>query len=575
MGDWTVTRTSRHLLSFHLMVFLFFTCVFTCASLSAHAQGAAEQAADDINRILNIEEERREQELRQLRDRQRTHTVIPSQLPPEQDLPTYGDQTCFDISEIVVDGVSLLAGEEVQRITGQYLGKCLGIGEINSIVGAITGLYVDRGYITSRAYIPTQNLRSGILRIEVIEGFVEAIRVDGGPARLAAMAWPGVIGVPLNLRRIEQGLDQINRLSSALAKIDFIPGTKVGGTIILVNYKKNSLVTATIGRNNSGQPTTGEQQIAATLEFNSPLGVSDHLYVTLQADTKDDHQGMKSESAGFNYTMPYGYWTFTFGANRFEYLNRIRGANTTFLSHGANQGTRINVRRLLFRDQNQKISATGLIKHQASENFIEDVKLDTSSVDYLAAEIGIDYEHYLSGSKTLVGGLAYSRAVGSSGSRAQQAAYPDAFQKLNLDVTYSDSIQWLAGIWRWNTGVHGQQAKGDLFGPESFSIGSQYTVRGFKDDGLSDKGGAYWRNEISATYFPVEHNPRFYITPYLAADAGIIDSGDSLSGWGVGLRAGGEYFRSDISYSRPLASPTHFDKSKSVINFSFVLTARW
>ena len=557
------------------LIYLLSCLVFVGVSAPGFAQSAGDAAAEEINRILNLEEERRQQELRELRERQRTHTVIPSKKPPELELPIADQQTCFDIAEIVVKGAFLLDPQEVERVKTVHLGKCLGIVEINQIVSALTSLYIDKGYITSRAYIPPQNLRTGTLTIEVVEGFVEAIRVEGGPQRLAATAWPGVVGAPLNLRRIEQGLDQINRLAASQARVDFLPGKKVGGTVIVVNYVKDSLISATLGRNNSGQSATGEQQIAGSLEVHSLFGVNDHLYLTLQADTKDDYQGMKSESAGVNYTVPYGYWTFSLGYNQFTYMNTIQGSNTVFTSEGTSQSERFNIRRMLFRDQNQKISLSGLVKHQATDNFIEDVKLDTSSVDYMAAELALEYEHYFSGGKTLIGSMGYTQGLSGNGSEAQKSIYTEDFQKINMDVTYSDSVQWLAGTWRWSTGVHGQHSNGVLYSAESFSIGSQYTVRGFKEDGLSDSGGAYWRNELSTTYFPVEHNPRFYVTPYMAADAGVIDSGDSLSGWAAGLRTGGKFFRAEVAYSRPISAPETIDRSASTINFSFMLFASW
>ncbi len=555
----------------NLMIATFF--LLSCSG--SHAQQADTEAVEEINRILNLEEQRQEQERREIRERQRTHTVIPSKKPPEYEILAPGDQACFDITEIAVEGVSLLDKDAIEAAIKSYRGQCLGIAEINQIISAITSLYINAGYVTSRAYIPPQNLRSGRLLIEVIEGFVEAIRVEGGPTRLASTAWPGAVGEPLNLRMIEQGLDQVNRLSSARAHVQFLPGEKVGGTIVVITYRKNALLVGSIGRNNSGQPSTGKQQITASLQLQSPLGLSDHLYLTAQADIKDDHQGKKSESAGLNYTVPYGYWTFSLGYNQFEYMNRVQGANTTFLSRGNSQTERFNARRLLFRDQNQKISATGLFKHQKNDNYIEDVKLENSSVDYFSAEIGFDYEHYLPGNKTFIGTLTYSRGLGGNGSAAQDAIYSEDFQKVNLDATYSDYTRWLEGTWRWSSSVHGQYGRGDLYSGETFSIGSQYTVRGFKQDGLTDSGGAYWRNEISTTYFPIERNPRFYVNPYLAADAGVIAEGESLSGWAAGLRVGGKYFRSEVTYGRPISAPVRIDKSESVVNFSFVLSAGW
>ncbi|MGV8213579.1 POTRA domain-containing protein [Pseudomonas aeruginosa] len=59
-------------------------------------------------------------------------------------------------------------GESARRLLlAPYQGRCLGVGQLNALLKAVTDHYLDRGYVTTRAYLPQQDLASGTLRIIV------------------------------------------------------------------------------------------------------------------------------------------------------------------------------------------------------------------------------------------------------------------------------------------------------------------------------------------------------------------------------------------------------------------------
>ncbi|KNC22922.1 hypothetical protein FF38_01841, partial [Lucilia cuprina] len=97
------------------------------------------------------------------------------------------------------------------------------------------------GYVTSQAFIPEQDLTKQKLIITVIEGKIRSIDIENSPPRLAKMIFPNYVGAILNLRDIEQGLEQLNRSSSAKYTIDIQPSHKNGYSRIFV-YKKSAKV---------------------------------------------------------------------------------------------------------------------------------------------------------------------------------------------------------------------------------------------------------------------------------------------------------------------------------------------
>ncbi|WP_260394235.1 POTRA domain-containing protein [Pseudomonas aeruginosa] len=82
------------------------------------------------------------------------------------------DERCFEIRRIELEG----AGH--QRSPWALQGA-----QLNALLKAVTDHYLDRGYVTTRAYLPQQDLASGTLRIIVVEGRLRAWTAPRWPAR--------------------------------------------------------------------------------------------------------------------------------------------------------------------------------------------------------------------------------------------------------------------------------------------------------------------------------------------------------------------------------------------------------
>lgn len=97
--------------------------------------------------------------------------------------------------------------------------------------------------MTSRAYLPQQDMSKGHLQVLVVEGKLEGLKgADNSKLtdRELAMAFPGKSGEILNLREIEQAVDQLNRLPSNQAQMELTPGEAVGGSSVLVKNTPQS-----------------------------------------------------------------------------------------------------------------------------------------------------------------------------------------------------------------------------------------------------------------------------------------------------------------------------------------------
>lgn len=556
----------------------FLTLVLNSALVFAQTN---QDALNEIRRAIELEEQRRADERRRLQESQRTHTQLQTEQAPLADVEPDGGP-CFTINSVILEGASLLPEKVLRRTYRDHLGQCIGIAQINNIVSRITQGYIDAGYVTSRAYIPQQNLGTGELHINVVEGYIEAIRLEGGPQRLLATAFPGLIGKPLNLREIEQGLDQLNRLRSVNATIQFVPGSELGASEVVIRYRKTEPMNINLGYNNSGQESTGVYKVSAGAGWDNPLGINDFIYLNHSTNARNEGGGKKSKSSSLHYSLPFGFWNFSLDASQFEYANLITGSATTFETRGTNEVLQLSIDRLLSRDQNSKTIASLHIKNQTSENYIDDVLLLTSSRDDTVIGVDLSREMYLPHNITLITAAGYTRGLKSEfhSEAAQQApdSPPEDFEKYSLDMTLLGAFQALGNVWQWRTELHGQYSDDLLFSSESFSIGSQYTVRGFKEDGLSGDTGIYWRNEISLPGYPFPRAPRFRVEPYIGIDSGLIDNGirnESLTGWIMGLRLSGANVSAQVSYAQPVDHPDSMAPDQNILDFSLTFSKSW
>jgi len=210
------------------------------------------------DQIQQLQQQRIDQ---RARDRWQSETPpVPVPAPPEAPAASTAAPVCFTLREVVFQGAVLLSDHDRQRLTAPSLGHCVAFADINEILRAVTDLYATRGYVTTRATLPQQNVAAGVLTIRVVEGHLQGFRWNGEPAddrSEVTAAFPAQPGEVLNLRDLEQGVDQLNHLRSNGAKLELVPGDQPGDSLVAIANQPTKPWRVTAGADNSGQQATG------------------------------------------------------------------------------------------------------------------------------------------------------------------------------------------------------------------------------------------------------------------------------------------------------------------------------
>jgi len=445
----------------------------------------------------------------QLLDEQRRRLEDLKALPGTPATPTAvvapDDARCFLIKTIEFKGADALSASEREHLLKPYIGQCLGVPQLNALIKAVTDHYVEKGLVTSRAYLPQQDLSSGHLQVLVVEGTLEGVKASEGSQlseRELAMTFPGQLGVPVNLREIEQLLEQLNRLPSNQAQMELVPGTQVGGSSVLVNNAPKKPWRVNLSRNNEGQKSTGEQQWGAGFEWDSPLGLADQLVLRGAHDAISDHQKI-SKNAMLNYSLPWGWWIFSYAYSESEYRSLAQGNGFDFKQTGDSENHQLRAERVVYRDALSKTSVNVGVSHLRTNNYIEDSRLAVSSNRLSELQLGINHGRRV-GSAFVNADLGVQNGIGVFDAQRNNqhrdqfgnlTATPD-YRKYTATLSYLQPFKLWGESFSFSSLATGQRSEDVLFSAQRMSLGGLSSVRGYKDQTLSGDSGGYWRNDL-------------------------------------------------------------------------------
>ena len=469
------------------------TCMGLNSASAAPTPGDQDLIRDRQNRLLE-EQQRRLQELQDL----------PGKADKPQAPATPADTRCFPIKTIELKGADSLPAPDRERLLKPYIGQCLGVSQLNDLLKTITDYYLGKGRVTSRAYLPQQDLSSGHLQVLVVEGKLEALRSAEGSTvtdRELAMAFPGKVGEALNLREIEQLVDQLNRLPSKQAQMELTPGKQIGGSDVVVKNTAQKPWRASLSRNNDGQKSTGEQQWGAGLEWDSPLGLGDQLMLRGGHDAISDHQ-KTSKNTMLYYNLPWGWWNFSYTYSESDYRTYGVTDGFKYKQDGDNQNHQLRAERVIHRDDVSKTSVNVGLAHLRTNNYILDVRTAPSSNRLSELQLGVNHGRRI-GSAFVNLDLGMQSGIGLLDAQAQDERDPagrrqpnSRYRKYTATVSYLQPFSLWGESFSFSSLATGQRSEDPLFSPQRMSLGGSASVRGFKDQLLTGDSGGYWRNEV-------------------------------------------------------------------------------
>jgi hemolysin activation/secretion protein len=515
---------------------LFATIVFFGGCLAATAAAAAAAPAPPIAPSLDPGAILQNQLQNELNNRPGPPPA-PEAAPPVLEIPPLpmlpplvAPGVMFQLNGITVDPSAFLTPQDLAAIYQPYIGKEVGFDDLQKIVEQINALYRARGVATALAVLPPQRVENGTVHIQLVEGKVGNIKIEG-----ANLTRPSYIeqrlgtepGAVINTDALAQALIRFNRTHQTQLQASLQPGASLGLTDILVRATEPMHYELQAFADNLAVNSVGRYEGGIFLRDAEPLHIGDRLdlYVVGSAGTVtgDAVYSIPVENSLFELSYARGLIDIAGaatppGSGTQSSGNQQTAGNTNASAGGQQQGSitghsqtiSINFLQPLLVNQEWRVDGAASFAHDESASAVAGSPVTDNFTNKPA--IGTRVEEitpmrYL----LLTGTVAYERSEGvpglswatvGNGTVTAIQQLPQPLAPLSLDFK---------GGWQVSS-------KPKLAPAELMQLGGFSTIRGYVQAALSGTSAYYLQSEI--------HRP---LTPELDAFA-FFDVGATFAG---------------------------------------------
>lgn len=466
-----------------------------------------------------------------------------------EDAPEGAENITFVLNDLVLEGVSAYPDSALKPIYDDYLGTTIRLTDVYAIAQSVTRKYRNDGYLITQAVIPQQTIEEGVVRIRVVEGYIDRVVIQNEDDSMASHRLRGLAeqltkSDPLTAGDLERWLLLVNDIPGLSARSIISPSkTAIGGADITIIPDMDPYEFA-FSVDNYGSRYLGPIQLSAAVQFNNLFNAADMIETQFVSGGGDE--------------LIYGYAAYEVPVNAYGTRLRldithsdtepghdleifeVEGYSTLFGIEAVHPFTRSRTENLygLLRFDYRKLT---------SENIVDPIDRD----DRIAAlRAGLTYNAYdtvwrpaINEISLLVSqGLDILNASDEGDATLTRANGDPQFTKAEIELS---RLQTVTNNFNILLGARGQIASDPLLSSEEFGIGGRVFGRGYDsselvgDHGVAAKIELQWENPVRNTLLNDYQLFGFYDIGKIWNDDEIVSDikKASLASAGFGLRA--------------------------------------
>lgn len=419
-------------------------------------------------------------------------------LPPMQtpQLPAGIEDVQILVRAVELSGNSVIPTSELEANWAGMLDRELPLAAVYELANTLTGVYRNRGYVLSAVLVPPQTIRDGVVRLQVIEGYVGKVAFDPSfnpTERIREQAQVIAREKPLTIKTLERQLLLINESPGVTAQAYFEPGVETGEALLTLKAFRKP-VSGFVGVQNRVSRLLGDVAIEGRVTLNNPLGLDDSHSLLLQTTNR-----WRLRSAGYVYNQALG----TDGLALNVFLGNIE---SKVVSSGAEIKSESTIATLglsypLIRGRTESLRLRARLNiYNGKQDFFD--RLLEQEDHARALRLGASWDR-TDGSGVNFADVEVSKGITglgatSSGSgNAQRADADYGFTKLNF---YAGRLQKLHGNFNLQASVQGQWTNDPLPPSERAALGGELVLRAFDAGELI--GDRTWAGKLELRYEP-------------------------------------------------------------------------
>ena len=474
----------------------------------------------------------------------------------------------FVVKEFNVEGSTVFSNEELQTALKDYIDRPITFAELLQVETTLSRVYTENGYINSGAVIPKQEIRGGIVNVNIVEGSLDEIKVtvngrlNEGYVRSRLRK---ATKTPLNINDLQEALQllQLDPLVENLTA-ELAVGVTRERWLLEVEVNQANAFNPVIFANNSRTPSVGTFQRGAELNHDNLLGFGDRFsFIYKNTDGSDDFDG--------SYTVPINASNGTVGF-RYRYVESdiIEDPFDEADIESETDQYQLTIRQPILLTANSRSTQEVALGLEFSRQSNETTILGGEPID-LSPGADENGETNISAVRFF---QDWTRRTRNSvlAARSQFSIGVDLFDAtINEDAPDSSFFAWRGQV-QWlrqlnaDSGINLllrsdiQLSSSELVPLEQFSIGGIDSVRGYRQDVLLGDSGVFASAEVRIPLYRWANNQNSVsLIPF--ADFGAVwgDSvgaqidEDTLLSLGAGVQlAISDRLRARLDYGIPL-----------------------
>ncbi|MFC5741279.1 ShlB/FhaC/HecB family hemolysin secretion/activation protein [Dyella tabacisoli] len=386
----------------------------------------------------------------------------------------------FEVNEYLVRGNTLLDALDIESTVEPFLGPGRSLNEVHAARDALQKVYQAKGYQSVVVEVPPQQVKGGVILLQVVENSIGRVRVEGAkyhsPQAIRDAVPALAEGSIPNFTQAQAQLAQVNRQSGQqvvpLLKPGVLPQTMDVTLKVEDTYPLHGSVTV----NNDHSADTPELRTIGNVRYDNlwQLGHSISATYIVAPQHRD-----AAEVYALSYMAPLSEQWSLLGSGYKSNSNANTLGGTTVLGKG--NAISLQATRLLstLGAYGQSISI-GISRKHFDQNITLGGQTSRAPITYYP--VSVTYTGQRSSEKSttalsLSGNFGW-RGQGSAGSAFDNQRYKarDNFAYVRADLNYT---RFFAGDYALVLRGSGQWADSPLISSEQFAAGGASTVRGY------------------------------------------------------------------------------------------------
>jgi hemolysin activation/secretion protein len=469
--------------------------------------------------------------------------VVQPKSAPENPLKSSDDDgfkppassTKIEVRQFKLSGNTLFGDEVLLAVIQRYIDTPITLEQLYQAADEVQRFYRQQGYLLASVYVPAQKVSSGTVRLEIIEGRISAILIDGDldsyrPDFLLELFGTANLGDVVTQVMLEERILLLNDLPGLAAKAVIAPGSEYGTSDIVIQVEEDRSAVV-LRANNYGRESLGEARVEAGWLYVNLFAQGDQL--NLSAIVAEDSR-MNFLRADYDALLNSLGTRVGASISAFEYDVDTDAIDLSGVLDGDGTNLRFFVNHPLIRKLRNQLDFTAALRfNETSEDGDLAFSTDTTEVELLDLSLHWQPLHRNGSFSSLV-------ATFTSNFEDNPDGLKDDAVKAKFAVDYSFILPF-AGTWFWQLGADLVYSDEPLPDIERYRLGGPGNVRAYPATEIAGDRGARASLDLGKRF---SLSAKTSMITRLFVDAGEVeriipfageDSTETLSGYGAGV----------------------------------------